>query len=205
MEEPKQQTVFDSDQQQVGEAYANALIGFSQKNGVTESLLQQLRGFVDVLGGVPKLNAMLQSPGIGAAEKMSLLEKAVGGKLDGNLLNFLKIVLSKGRFDCVPVILQSAERIFDELSGRVKASVTTAEPIDASVRQRIESSLSERLGKQIQLDAIVDADVVGGMVIRIGDTVYDGSVKNQLNQVRTRAIKSASDAIRSSLDKFMAG
>ena len=205
MEEPKHQTVFDSDQQQIGETYANALVGFGQQNGNTETLLEQLGGVVEVLGGVPKLNAMLQSPGIGAAEKMRLMEKAFGGKVDGKLMNFLKIVLGKGRFDCVPAIFQSAEKIFDVLSGRVQASVTTAEPIEDSVRQRIESNLSKKLDKQIQLEAIVDPNVIGGMVIRIGDTVYDGSVKNQLSQVRNRAIKSASDAIRASLDKFMAG
>ena len=93
MEESRQSTVFDTDQQQVGETYANALIGFGQKNGNTESLLDQLEGVVAALGGVPKLGSMLQSPGIGVADKLGLLEKAFGSKVDGNLMNFLKIVL----------------------------------------------------------------------------------------------------------------
>lgn len=205
MDEPKHQTVFDSDQQQVGEAYANALIGFGQSGGNTEQLLEQLGGVVDVLHDVPKLNAALQSPGVVMAEKKVLLEKALTGKVDGKLMNFLKIVLEKGRFDCLPSIRSSAEKIFDEMSGRVQATVTTAEPIDESVRKRIEENLSKKLGKQIQLTPKIDTTVIGGMVVRIGDTVYDGSVQNQLHQVRTRAIKRASDAIRVSLDKFMAG
>lgn len=205
MDEPKHQTVFDSDQQQVGEAYANALIGFGQQNGSTELLLEQLGGVVDVLHDVPKLNAALQSPGVAMPEKMSLLEKSLSKKVDGKLMNFLKIVLEKGRFDCLPAVRSSAEKIFDEMSGRVQATVTTAEPIDESVRKRIEESLSKKLGKKIQLTPEIDASVIGGMVVRIGDTVYDSSVKSQLGQVRTKAIKRASDAIRSSLDKFMAG
>ena len=120
-------------------------------------------------------------------------------------MDFLKIILEKGRFDCLPAIRSSAEKIFDEISGRVQATVTTAEPIEESVRKRIEKSLSTKLGKQIQLESRVDPSVIGGMVVRIGDTVYDGSVQSQLSQVRSRAIKRASDAIRSSLDKFMAG
>lgn len=205
MEEPKQQTVFDSDQQQVGETYANALIGFSQQNGSTESMLEQLGGVVDAVQAVPKLNAALQSPGVAMPDKMNLLEKALASKVDGKLMNFLKIVLEKGRFDCLPSIRSSAEKIFDEMSGRVQATVTTAEPIDESVRKRIEDNLSKKLGKKIQLTPKIDASVIGGMVVRIGDTVYDGSVQNQLQQVRTKAIKRASDAIRASLDKFMAG
>ncbi len=205
MGEPKHSTVFDSDQQQVGEAYANALIGFGQKNGSTEKLLEQLGAVTDVLHDVPKLNGALQSPGIATADKVSLLEKTLGSKVDGKLMDFLKIILEKGRFDCLPAIRSSAEKIFDEISGRVQATVTTAEPIEESVRKRIEKSLSTKLGKQIQLESRVDPSVIGGMVVRIGDTVYDGSVQSQLSQVRSRAIKRASDAIRSSLDKFMAG
>jgi len=205
MEEPKHQTVFDSDQQQVGEAYANALIGFGQQNGSTELLLEQLGGVVDVLRDVPKLDAALQSPGVPLPDKMSLLEKSLSSKVDGKLMNFLKIVLEKGRFDCLPSVRNSAEKIFDEMSGRVQATVTTAEPIDESVRKRIEENLSSKLGKKIQLTSEIDASVIGGMVVRIGDTVYDSSVQSQLSQVRAKAIKRASDAIRGSLDKFMAG
>jgi F-type H+-transporting ATPase subunit delta len=204
MDEAKQQTVFDTDQQQVGEAYANALIGFGQANGNTESLLSQLSEVVGALGGVPKLGAMLQSPGIAVADKASLLDKAFGGKVDGKLMNFLKIVLDKGRFDCLGAIWSSAKKIFDEMSGRVQATITTAEPIEDSVRARVEKSLSDKLGKQIQLEALMDPSVIGGMVIRIGDTVYDGSVKSHLSRVRSNAIKNASDAIRGSLEKFMA-
>ena len=91
MEEPKHQTVFDSDQQQVGETYANALIGFGQKNGNTETLLQQLGGIVDVLGGVPKLNAMLQSPGIGAGGENEICwKRRLEENWMGILMNFLE-------------------------------------------------------------------------------------------------------------------
>ena len=204
MGEPKQQTVFDTDQQQIGETYASALIGFGQNSGNTEALLEQLDGVVSVMDGLPKLMSMLQSPGIGAADKMVLLGKAFDGRVDGKLMNFLKIVLDKGRIDCVGAIAVAANKIFDELCGRMQATITTAEPIEDSVRAGIEKSLSDKLGKQIQLESKVDSAVIGGMVIRIGDTVYDGSVQNHLNQVRNKAIKSASDAIRSSLDKFMA-
>lgn len=205
MDETRQQTVFDSDQQQLGETYANALIGFAQKTGATEQLLEQLDGVADAIRQLPKLESLLQSPRIGAIEKVKLLDKALNGKVDAKLLNFLKIVLEKGRFDCLPAIQIAAHKIFDEISGRVQATITTAEPIDEGVRKRVEEKLAGALGKQIQLASKTDPAVIGGMVVRIGDTVYDASVKNQLNQVRTRATKKAADAIRTSIDKFMVG
>ena len=204
MDEPKQPTIFDTDQQQVGEAYANALVGFGQENGQTEELLDQLGGVVTALNDVPKLQSMLELPGIASADKLSMLDKAFNGKVDGKLLNFLKIVLDKRRFDCLGAIHAAAKRIFDEQSGRVMATMTTAEKVEDSVRVKVEKALSDKLGKQVQLQAKIDASVIGGMVIRVGDTVYDSSVASQLKQVRGKAIKGASDAIRSSLEKFMA-
>ena len=204
MDEPKQQTVFDSDQQLIGETYANALIGFGQKSGNTETLLNQFNGVADAISSLPKLDAMLQSPRIGVADKLQLIEKALAAKVDGKLMNFLKIILEKGRFNCVPVIQTAAQKIFDEMSGRVQATMTTAEDVDDSVRKRVEEKLANMLGKEIQLQSKTDPSIIGGMVVRIGDTVYDGSVRNQLDQVRNRATKRAEESIRSSIEKFMA-
>lgn len=204
MDEPKQQTVFDSDQQLIGETYANALIGFGQKSGNTEKMLEQLDDVAGAISALPKLDAMMQSPQIAVADKVSLLDKALKGKVDGKLMNFLKIILEKNRFDCVPAIQTSAKKIFDELSGRVQATMTTAEKVDDSVRKRVEEKLAKMLDKKIQLESVTDSTIIGGMVIRIGDTVYDGSVQNQLKQVRARATKRAEESIRSSIDKFMA-
>ncbi len=203
MDETQSVTVFDSDQQQLGETYAHALIGLGQKTGATQQLLEQLSSVGDVLRKLPKLGSMLQSPQIAPAEKMKLLEKAFGGRIDGKLMNFLKIVLEKRRFDCLPAIQAAAKKIFDELSGRMQATITTAEPIDDEGRQRVEAKLAGMFNKQIQLATRTDPSIIGGMVVRVGDTVYDGSVKNQLNQVRARASQRAADAIRASLDRFM--
>ena len=204
MEEPRQTTVFDSDQQLLGETYANALIGFGEKTGSTEKMLEEFNGVVDAIRSLPKLDALLQSPRIAVAEKLTILDKALSGKVDGKLVNFLKIILEKGRFDCLASIQEAARKIYDEMSGRVQATMTTADKVDDSVRKRVEEKLAGMLGKQIQLVAKTDPSIIGGMVVRIGDTVYDGSVQSQLNQVRGRATKRAEEAIRSSIDKFMA-
>ncbi len=86
--------------------------------------------------------------------------------------------------------------------GRVQATLTTAEPIDAEVKQEVEKKLAKMLGKQVQVASKTDPGIIGGMIVRINDTVYDGSVFNQLNQVRTKAIKGAIGAIRGAIDSF---
>ena len=200
---PRHQTVFDTDQQQLGDVYAKAFVGFGQQSGHLDQLLGELEAVVEAVENVPKLGAALDSPRVSVAEKQGLLEKAFSGKVSQDVLNFLKIIVSKGRANCLSAIGASARKIFDELSGRLVATVTTAEPVDDSVLQQIASKLGSSFGKEVDLRPVVDPSIIGGMVIRVGDTVYDGSVTNQLNQVRARAVKRAADAIRGSIDKFI--
>lgn len=202
MDETKQPNVFDSDQQQLGDVYAKALLAFGVESGNLDQLVEELGGVVEAIENVPGLKSALESPRIGLDAKSQLLDKAFGGRVEKGLINFLKVVGNKGRFDCLGSIAASARVMQDEMSGRVQAVLTSASEIDESVKNKIAEQLTKVLGKTVSLQSTVDPKILGGMVVRIGDTVYDGSVVNQLAQVRARAIKSASDAIREKLDRF---
>ena len=198
----KQPTVFDSDQQQLGSVYAKALLAFGKQAGNLDQLVDELSDVVEVVGEVPGLQAALESPRIANDDKFKLIDKAFSGKVDKSLLNFLKVVGSKSRFDCLGSIAISAREMQDEMAGRIQAVLTSASEIDDSVKNNIAQRLSKVLGKQVSLQSRVDPEILGGMVVRVGDTVYDGSVVNQLAQVRAKAMKSAVDAIREKLDRF---
>lgn len=203
MDESKtQSTVFDSDQQQLGNVYAKALLAFGADSGNVDALVDGLDAVVEVVQQVPGLQAALESPRVPFDQKSQLLDKAFGGKVDKGLVNFLKVVGSKGRFDCLGAIASSARTMQDEMSGRVQAVLTSATEVDSAVQDKIAQQLSAKLGKTVSLKASVDPSIIGGMVVRIGDTVYDGSVTSQLAQVRSKAIKQVSDAIRGHLDRF---
>jgi F-type H+-transporting ATPase subunit delta len=202
-QEVKHATVFDSDQQQLGNVYAKALLGFGQETQAVDSLIDELDGVVDAVESTPQLKMALESPRISVGEKDRLVQKIFGGKVSQDLVNFLKIVGAKNRFDCLVAIRSAAHCIHDEMAGRVQATLTTAHQVDDSVRQNLESKLSAVFGKQVGLTAKVDNKIIGGMVVRIGDTVYDGSVVNQLSRVRVKAVKRATDAIRQSVENFM--
>ncbi len=202
MVEAKQPTVFDSDQQQLGDVYARALLAFAADAGNVDQLVDELGEVVGAINGVAGLREALESPRVGVESKVDLLDKAFAGKVEKGLLHFLKVVGNKGRFDCLGAIASSAKTLRDEMSGRVQAVVTSASPMDSEVVGRITDQLSKTLGKDVSLQVLVDPEILGGIVVRVGDTVYDGSVVNQLSQVRARAVKRASDAIREKLDRF---
>ena len=202
MVEAKQPTVFDSDQQQLGDVYARALLAFAEGAGNVDQLVDELGEVVEAINGVAGLRSALESPRVGADSKIGLLDKAFAGKVEKGLLHFLKVVGNKGRFDCLGAIASSARTLRDEMAGRVQAVVTSASPMDSEAVGRITDQLSKTLGKDVSLQVLVDPEILGGIVVRVGDTVYDGSVVNQLSQVRARAVKRASDAIREKLDRF---
>ena len=202
MVEAKQPTVFDSDQQQLGDVYARALLAFAGDAGNVDQLVDELGEVVEAINGVAGLRSALESPRIGVDAKVGLLDKAFAGKVEKGLLHFLKVVCNKGRFDCLGAIASSARTLRDEMAGRVQAVVTSASPMDSEAVGRITDQLSKTLGKDVSLQVLVDPEILGGIVVRVGDTVYDGSVVNQLSQVRARAVKRASDAIREKLDRF---
>ena len=203
MEETKQPTVFDTDQQQLGDVYAKAFLGFAKESNKLDELVGELGEVVGVFTALPKFRLAMESPRIDAADKVGMLEKGFRGKCSSELLNFLKLLAQKGRFDCLSSIHGSAVKAHDEMAGRVKATLTTASEVSDSLSSSIARKLSEILGKEVSLSCNVDPDIIGGMVVRVGDTVYDGSVVNQLQQVRTKAVQKAVDAFREKLDKFV--
>lgn len=200
--EPQPPTVFDTDQQQLGDVYAKALLAVGTESGKVDLLVDQLENVASVISEMPSFQAALESPRVDQASKTRMLDKAFGGKVDSAVLNFLKVLVRKGRFRCLAAASVSAEKLRDVAAGRVQAELTTASEVEGSVRDRIAERLSSVLGKQVVLKSKVDPAVIGGMVVRVGDTVYDGSVVSQLAQVRARAIASASDLIRDHLDRF---
>jgi F-type H+-transporting ATPase subunit delta len=197
-------TVLDSTQQRAGEIYARALLGIGESVGQVEPLLEQLDSFVDdVLAKLPQLRLAMESPRISLENKERLIDRALGDGASREFRNFLKVVARKRRFDALPAIRAAAHKLYNDRRGRVAATLTTAEPISDDVRDQTARDLARRLGKEIQLRTRVDPEILGGIVIRIGDTVYDGSLKNQLRRVRTVAIQRAYDQIRQSIDQFM--
>ncbi|MEL7497946.1 MAG: ATP synthase F1 subunit delta [Planctomycetota bacterium] len=199
---PQPPTVFDTDQQQLGDVYAKALLAVGNESGSVDLLVDQLGDVSEVVSGLPSFQAALESPRIDASAKVDLVEKAFGGKIDQALMNFLKVLARKNRFSCLAAASRSAVRLRDVAAGRVQAVLTTASEVDDSVRDRIAQRLSKVLGQEVSLTSNVDPAVIGGMVIRVGDTVYDGSVVNQLSQVRRKAVERAANAIREKLDRF---
>ncbi len=195
---------YDSGRQQVATVYAKGLVGAAEKQGSTPVVMEELNSLVDdVLGGLPKFFAALSYPRIPAEEKQRMLDRAFAGKMNPLLLNFLKVVAQHERLDCLYEIRKAAVSLYNELQGQLEVEVRTAEPLSAELRSQIEQQLTVSLGKHVDLQTQVDPTLIGGMVVRVGDTVYDGSLLNRLEKMRARTLESTTEKIRDSLERFL--
>ena len=193
----------DIDRGRIATVYANALLGSTDKAGKTSALLDEYQSLVeDVLQNSAQFDQALASPRISIDDKMSLLDRVFAEKMSTELLTFLKVVCQHGRMDCLREIYQSARQEFNRRSGRVEVYATTATMITERTRNSIIDTLKKALGSEVELYDNVDEDLLGGMVIRIGDTVYDGSVLNKLAQLKQETMRNTSRAIREGGNRF---
>ena len=181
---------YDSDRQQLGDVYARALLGAATSSDSIEEVIAQTESLCqDLFASNPKLKELFESPRISHLEKEQMLDKAFHGRMETTLLNFLKVVSRHGRMDCLPAIEHSLREQYNAIHGRVKVEVTSATALDDETRELMVSQLSSSLQQQVELVVKVNPDLIGGTIVRIGDTVYDGSVANRLAKIKheTRA------------------
>ena len=193
---------YDSDKQHLAAVYANSLLAAAKQAGNTDRVLVQLESYVaDVLNRLPKLDQALVSQRLSAEARNSLIDKTTPGA-EKEFKRFLKVVCQHGRADCLRAISAAAQRIHSEASGRVEAIAVTAAPVNDETRGQIQSGVAKLLGKEVDITFQVDPSILGGLIVRVGDTVYDGSLANQLNRARQRVTEKTSMEIRHSTTSF---
>lgn len=189
--------------QQIGTVYAQALVGAAEAAGETQSVLEEFDSFIDdVLDTQPKFAEVLASVLIGADQKIDLLDKALAGQASKTFLNFLKIVAKHGRLDYLRSMRQAAHAIYSEARGHVSIEVRTATALDEASAERIRTTLSGILAREADLVRTIDPDLIGGLVVKVEDTVYDASVSTRLEKMRREMINRSVHEIQSRRDSF---
>jgi F-type H+-transporting ATPase subunit delta len=193
----------DAGRQHLGTVYAKALLGAADKAGQADDVVEGLESLVaDVLDKLPQLEETLKTPRLSHEERLPIIDKVFGGKLSATTLTFLKVLSKHGRLDCLRAIARAARKQLNSQRGRVEVLVETAYPISNPIRERITSRLTQLLGRQVMLTAEVNEDLLGGLVVRVGDTVYDASLAARLKKMEQVTLDHTKQAIRASLDRF---
>jgi F-type H+-transporting ATPase subunit delta len=189
--------------QQVGATYAKALLSAAKKAGNLEQVAEDFRAtIVEVLDKLPRLEHVLASALIAPEEKLPLIERVFRGRVTPTFLNFLKVVATKGRLGALRATYREFLKHYDEYRGIVRVKLTTASAVSPQVQERIQQTLRSMLDGEPVIDAQIDPELIGGLVLRVGDAVYDGSVARQLQQMREQMINRSVHEIQSGRNRF---
>lgn len=168
-------------------SYAEALFGVALRHEGAEEF-GRAAAAVASLYADPKTREFLRTPRIPVGTKKKVLERALGPSVPPMLVTFLKVVLDKGRERLVPQIAAEYERLLDQHRGRRYVDVDVAHPLDEAAERELALRMSRATGATVIPRVRVNPSILGGIVIRDSDTVYDGSVRRRLGIMRRRLL-----------------
>ncbi len=187
----------------IAEVYAQAVLGAAEAAGQTQALVDEFDLLVtSLLDRQPKFEALIGSMMVSHEEIAGVLDRVLGGRVSPLLLNSLKVLSRHGRLNCLRQIHGRLHDLYDALQNRVKIRLTTAQPIGAELASRIRIALRAKLEGEPVLDLAVDPKLIGGAVLRLGDTVYDNSIANQLEILRQQMMDRSANEIQSRRNRF---
>lgn len=199
----RQETVFDTGAEHLGRVYAEALLAAADKAGNADVAVVQLEQLVSgALTEHPALASAFASPRVSAEEKSRILDRLFADQLDPMVLRFLKVVAGRGRLGYVRNIAAAARSLRDETLGRSVALVTSAVPLDDALRGLVIERLSAVLNREVVLREQVDPALIGGLLIRVGDVVYDSSVAGRLNGMAKKTQQVFARKLMENSDRF---
>ncbi|MFI5095372.1 MAG: ATP synthase F1 subunit delta [Candidatus Acidiferrum sp.] len=167
--------------------YANALADVALAHGAADSALKQLADFGAAFAISPELRNFLTSPAVPRDAKHAVIEKISARVGVGKIIrNFLFVIADHQRTHILPEIIAAFEGVIRRRQGIAEAEISSAVELSAAQKKRFAQTLERLTGKKIQAKYSLDPALLGGAVVRVGDTVYDGSVRNSLNELRAR-------------------
>lgn len=167
-----------------GRALADVVVS---SNADSAKVVSGLREVEQLIHGSIELRNALQSPAVSPARKRAVMQRMMEPMgLPDKVRNFVNVVIDHRRAQELPHIVEAFEQALDERLGFVSASVSSAKDLSDSQRQAIEAQVSRLAGKKAKLKFSTDPALIGGVVARVGSTVYDGSVRGQLDRLKAK-------------------
>jgi len=174
----------------VARNYAQALFLAGDARGLPE--VERYGRLMEAVAGAvaadERIAVALESPRVSKATKAALLERALGNLADPEFVRFLQAVVRRGRQGLVGEIAQQYHTLVDAKLNRVHAGVTLLQEPDARLEKEVIERLSQAIGKEVRAHFRADRDILGGVVVRVGDRIYDGSVRRKLALLRRKLI-----------------
>jgi F-type H+-transporting ATPase subunit delta len=172
--------------EEVIRGYAQALFSVAEAEGVLDDVEDELFRFAKTVEAQPELREALTDLALPPERKRAVLTDLLGEKASPHTINLLAFVVASGRARNLGGIVDRLVQLAEERREQVVAEVRTAVPLTEERQRRLASALSTATGKRVDLRVLVDPDVIGGVMARVGDQVFDGTIRRKLEQARER-------------------
>jgi F-type H+-transporting ATPase subunit delta len=173
----------------LAERYAGALVDVALENKQADQVKQELSAFATMVRDSAELHAFLANPSIARGSKHAAIEQIVARMgASRTLRNYLFVIVDQRRAGLLVEIEQAFSRLLDARQGITQAAVTSASALTDAERAELVAVLGKLTGEKVQAQFGTDPALIGGAVVRIGSTIYDGSIRTQLERMRARMI-----------------
>jgi ATP synthase F1 delta subunit len=169
--------------EEIARVYAEALFGAAKEKDKLDEIHEQLDEFADAMESNHDMQVFFFSPYFTSAEKREGISKAISGAAD-EFINFLELVAEKHRMPAIFATRRAFDELWAEERKRLDVTVTSAVELDPKVVEKVGDEIAKQTGREIDLNAVVDQDVIGGLVLRVGNRVLDASVRAKLDRLR---------------------
>jgi ATP synthase F1 delta subunit len=174
--------------EEIAQVYSRSLFEVAKEQGKLDAIKEQLGQFSDALEGDRDLAVFFFSPYFSTPEKQDGLKKLVEG-MEPILLNFLEVLIENHRLPAIHRIRRQYDALWDKEMKILPVEVTSAVELDEGTVQHLGDRIGEQTGRRVQLTSTIDPDILGGIVLRVGNSILDASIRSRLNQLRREVAK----------------
>lgn len=170
--------------------YAKAILGYAQEQGLLESVHGDMLRVTEVVKENEELRSLIESPVIKAELKKNVLSQVFGDFSEASD-KLMALLLENNRIEIFGMVAEKFMVLYDELKGKENAVVTTAIPLSEELEAKVLAKVQELTSKEVTLENVVDEEIIGGFILRVGDVQYDASIANKLNNLKRDFIHKA--------------
>jgi F-type H+-transporting ATPase subunit delta len=174
--------------EEIAAVYARSLFEVAKEQDKLDTIREQLGAFADALDDTRELQVFFFSPYFSTTEKQDGLDRAVSDA-DPILVNFLKLLIENHRTPAIFRVRRELDRLWREENKLLPVQVTSAVALDQATVSQIGDRIAQQTGQKIDLSASVEPDIIGGIIVRVGNSILDASIRNRLEQLRKQVAR----------------
>ena len=174
--------------EEIAAVYARSLFEVASEQDKLDIVREQIGAFADALDDTRELQVFFFSPYFSTQEKEDGLERAVSDA-DPVVLNFLKLLIEKHRMPVIFRVRATYDRLWEEENKLLPVEITSAVELDESIVRQLGDRIAEQTGRKVELSSRVEPEILGGIVVQVGNSVLDASIRNRLEQLRRQVVK----------------